>query len=363
MTGRAAAIQGGLAALGLLAAHFTWQREPEHAPGSVTVIDATKIDVTHVHYADDHNAVDFERGHGDKDAAGLDSPGADGRGAQGRRQERQGEAGDQAQAEPTPPAPPRDLVGGEPATKVLDQFAPLVSPRAFGQLDAAKLKELGLEAPTRKLDVTVKGDVHHYVIGQPEKATGGESFLRDTRDGRVYLMPRGMLADLQNPNHLVDRRLHAFEQGDFDRMVLAAGGKSKEYVQLDREARAKAAFAPAKTPDKRDQMAKNWHDAVWRAFPSEILGRGEEPAGGKPTVVLRVDYFDGKSSVGYMELAREESARGVSEEAADAPGRRLRPHRAHRRLAEAAQRRPAGRRRPEVARRALTPAKLRRRGP
>ena len=43
-------------------------------------------------------------------------------------------------------------------------------------------------------------------------------------------------------------------------------------------------------------MAKNWHDAVWRAFPSEILGRGEEPAGGKPTVVLRVDYFDGKSS-------------------------------------------------------------------
>ena len=207
-------------------------------------------------------------------------------------------------------------MGAEQADKVLDQFAPLVSPRAFGQLDAAKLKELGLEAPTRKLDVTVKGEVHHFVIGQPDKATGGESFLRDTGDGRVYLMPRGMLSDLQNPNHLVDRRLHGFEQGDFDRMVLAAGGKSKEYVQLDREARAKAGFAPAKTPDKRDQMAKNWHDAVWRAFPSDILGRGEEPAGGKPTVVLRVDYFDGKSSVGYMELARAESAGGVSEDAA-----------------------------------------------
>ncbi len=131
-------------------------------------------------------------------------------------------------------------------------------------------------------------------------------------------MPRGMLADLQNPNHLVDRRLHAFEQGDFDRMVLAAGGKSKEYVQLDREARAKAAFAPAKTPDKPDQMAKNWHDAVWRAFPAEILGRGEEPAGGKPTVVLRVDYYEGKNSVGFMELARQESSSGVSEEAAPA---------------------------------------------
>ncbi len=149
----------------------------------------------------------------------------------------------------------------------------------------------------------------------PTRRPAGESFLRDSRDGRVYLMPRGMLADLQNPNHLVDRRLHAFEPGDFDRMVLAAGGKAKEYVQLDREARAKAAFAPAKTPDKRDQMAKNWHDAVWRAFPTEVLGRGEEPAGGKPTVVLRVDYYDGKTGVGYMELGRQEPAGGVSEEA------------------------------------------------
>ena len=315
MTGRAAATQGGLAAVGLLAALVTSQRQPEHAPGSVTVIDATKMDVTHVHYSDDHNAVDFERGHGDKDApvwihlvASAETPKPNAKDDKTKTKPR----------EPAPPAPPRDLVGADQASKVLDQFAPLVSPRAFGQLDAAKLKELGLENPTRKLDVTVKGEVHHFVIGQPEKATGGESFLRDTGDGRVYLMPRGMLSDLQNPNHLVDRRLHAFEQGDFDRMTLAAGGKSKDYLQLDREARPKAGFAPAKTPDKRDQMAKNWHDAVWRAFPSDILGRGEEPASGKPTVVLRVDYFDGKSAVGYMELAREESSGGVSEEASSA---------------------------------------------
>jgi len=316
MTGRAAATQGGLAAVGLLAARITSQRQPEHAPVSVTVLDATKMDVTRVHYTDDHNAVDFERGRGDK------APpvwihlvhSAD------QKNDVKKDQKDKAKPEPPkakePPAPPRDLVGGDQATKVLDQFAPLVSPRAFGQLDAAKLKELGLEAPTRKLDVTVKGEVHHYVVGQPEKATGGESFLRDTADGRVYLMPRGMLADLQNPAHLVDRRLHGFEPGDFDRMVLGAGGKSKEYVQLDREVRAKAGFAPARTPDKRDQMAKNWHDAVWRAFPSDILGRGEEPAGGKPTVVLRVDYFDGKSAVGYMELARVEPSGGLSEDAA-----------------------------------------------
>ena len=32
-------------------------------------------------------------------------------------------------------------------------------------------------------------------------------------------------------------------------------------------------------------MAKNWHDSLWRLFPSELLGKGEQPAGGKPNVV------------------------------------------------------------------------------
>ncbi len=68
VTGRSAAVQGGLAALGLLAAHLTWQRDPERAPGAATVIDASKSDVALVHYADNNTIVDFRRGHGDNDA-------------------------------------------------------------------------------------------------------------------------------------------------------------------------------------------------------------------------------------------------------------------------------------------------------
>ncbi|MES1209006.1 MAG: hypothetical protein ABUS79_23965, partial [Pseudomonadota bacterium] len=211
---------------------------------------------------------------------------------------------------------PRDLRGSEQSGKLVDSFAPFVSPRAFGVLDAAKLKELGLDAPVRKLDVTVKGDVRHYEIGQPEKAAAGESFLRDTRDGRVYLMPRGMLADLQNPGRLIDRRLHGFDLGDFDRLVITSNGKTKEYVQTDRQVRAKATIAPAKSPEKPDQMAKNWHESLWRAFASDVLGRGEDPPGGKPAIVLRVEYFDGKQSVGFDEFARAEPSAAVSEEAA-----------------------------------------------
>lgn len=329
MTGRSAAIQGGLAAIGLLAAHLTWQREPERAPGAATVIDASKSDVSMVHYNDNNTVVDFRRGGGGSDAPAwiriVKGDGAlrhtDAAKDKDKDKSKNQDKNKQATAEKTPDKPeqpdtPRDLRGSDMAARLVDSFGPLVSPRGFGVLDAAKLKELGLDSPSRKLDVTVKGDVRHYEIGQPAKAPGGESFLRDTRDGRVYLMPRGMLADLQNPGHLVDRRLHGFELADFDRMVVTANGKSKEYVQTDRQMRAKAAFAPSKSPDKPDQMAKNWHDSLWRAFPAEILGRGEEPASGKPTDVLRVEYFDGKTSIGFDEFARGESSSGVSEEPA-----------------------------------------------
>jgi len=316
VTGRAAAVQGGLAALGLLVAYSTWQREPEHAPGAVTVIDASKSDVTKVRYEDESSAVDMTRGKGEKEPKVwlhiVTKP---------KPEEKPGDkkdAKDTKDAKPPAPAktpPPRDLGGGEGAAKIFDQFAPLVSPRAFGVLDANKLKEIGLDAPKRKLEVTVKGDVRRYEIGQPANAGGGESFLRDTKDGRVYLMPRAMLGELQNAGHMVDRRLHAFELGEFDRIVLSAGGKKKEYLQVGRESRATAGFAPPKTPDKRDQMAKNWHDSMWRIFPTEILGRGEEPAG-KPPVAVRVDYFEGKTNVGFIELAKGEVG-GMSEESSD----------------------------------------------
>ena len=212
-------------------------------------------------------------------------------------------------AKPAPTPPPRDLPGAENAKKLYDQFAPLMSLRAFGVLEANKLKELGLDNPKRKLEVTVKGAVRRYEIGQPAAQTSGEAFLRDTRDGRVYLMPRNILSELQNASHMVDRRLHTFELGDFDRIKLSAGGKTKEFAHVGRESRATSGFAPVKTPDKRDQTAKNWHDALWRVFPTELLGKGEEPAAGKVTVVLRVDYTEDNGSVGWIEIGRTPEAR------------------------------------------------------
>jgi hypothetical protein len=322
MTGRGLAVQGGLAIVGLVTVYATWQREPERAPGAVTVIDASKSDVTLVHYEDDATAVDLTRGKGGDDAVWLHLVAkAKADPAKPDPAKPDPAKPDPAKPDPkttkpaTPPAPPRDLPGADNAKKLFEQFAPLVSLRAFGVLDATKLKELGLDKPTRKIEVTVKGAVRSYDIGQPSTQTGGESFLRDTRDGRVYLMPRNVLSELQNANHLVDRRLHTFELADWDRIKLSAGGKQKEFVSVGRESPKTIGLAPAKTPDKKDQMAKNWHDALWRLFPTELLGKGEEPAGGKVSNLLRVDYTEKGRGVGWIEIGRVDTTSGVSDEA------------------------------------------------
>jgi hypothetical protein len=307
VTGKAAALQGGLAALGLLTAHLTWQREPERAPGDVTLIDAGKNDLGRIHYEDDNSVIDLERR---KDAGenGVwlhlaerppkppTPPAADPKKT----------ASDPPPPSPlTPPAnPPRDLNGSDVAAKLLDQFAPMRSPRAFGVLDAAKLKELGLEGSKRKLTVAVKGDTREFTVGSPPGPGSGEAFLRDTRDGRVYLMPHGIVGDFTATTRLIDRKLHGFEPTDYDRLVLTVNGKSRELVQTHRENAQNAQLASPKTPDKPDQMAKNFHDLIWRSFPMEVLGKGEVPKDGQPVPFARLEYFDGKKSLGYLDISR-----------------------------------------------------------
>ena len=312
MTGRALGVQAGIAIVGLATVYATWQREPERAPVAVTVFEASKSDVTLVHYEDDATAVDLTRGKtGDEDGVWLHlvtKPKAE-------PAKPDPKAPPKPATPPAPTPPPRDLPGADTAKKLYDQFAPLTSMRAFGVLDAAKLKEIGLDNPKRKLSITVKGAVRTYEIGQPAAQSAGEAFLRDTRDGRVYLMPRNILAELQNAHHLVDRRLHAFELTDFDRVKLSAGGKQKELVTSGRESPKTIAFAFAKTPDKKDQTAKNWHDALWRLFPTEILGKGEEPPTGKVGApLLRVEYTERGKSVGWIEIARSETSSGASDD-------------------------------------------------
>lgn len=354
MTGKAAAVQGALAAVSLVATYFTWQRQPETAPGEVVVVDATKSTLENIRFEDENAVVDlFRRSDGGEKAVWLrvaekekpdpkqpetaaddkqadktqptapakgDKAAADKvKGAKGaatagqenqkERQKDQAPAAQNAATASTSPAPAkpkpvRELRGSPESDRLFEKFTPLRSPRAFGVLDANKVKELGLDAAKKKLVVTVRNEKRELVIGQPSQGSG-ESYLRDTRDGRTYLLPRALLADLQGASHrLIDRRLHAFKMTDVSRLALSAGGKKREFVILGRENPHGYKVAPAKASDKPDEMARNWHDKMLRLMPVEIYGKDEVPQAGAPSPSVRLEYFDGGKQIGFVELAK-----------------------------------------------------------
>ncbi len=334
MTGRGVAVQGGLAALGLVIAYTTWQREPEGAVGDVVVVDSTKGNLTNVHFEDDTTSVDIQRGDGSggpgvwlriQDKVPVPPPPAPppakpaGAGGAAGTAGTGGAAGSTTAAAkppvPTPPTakprPARLLRGEEPAEKFLAQFAPFRSPRAFGVLDAKKQKELGLDTAKKKLVITARGETRSFVIGQPAQGSG-ENYLRDANDGRTYLMPRQVLTDLQSAAHrLVDRRLHTFKVAEINRLAVSSSGKKREFVVKNQQDQNAYKLAPANAPDKPEEMARNWHDKIWRLFPSEVLGKGENPAEGQPKIALRVDYFDGSKNVGWLEIGKLDVAPGT----------------------------------------------------
>ena len=120
MTGRALAVQSGIAVLGLVTVYATWQREPEHAPGAVTVIDASKSDVTLIHYDDESSAVDLTRGKtGATRARRLAAPRHQAEGGDRSRIRRTRRRPPKPEAKPAPVPPPRDLPGAENAKQAV----------------------------------------------------------------------------------------------------------------------------------------------------------------------------------------------------------------------------------------------------
>ncbi|MFL5349176.1 MAG: hypothetical protein ACJ8AT_30620, partial [Hyalangium sp.] len=237
MNARGVALQGALAALGLLAALFTWQREPEGQPGEVTVLDISKRALQRVRFDDANRLVELFRDKdgelwvrlGDKPkppppakpAAEADGGVMDGGVAGGATDAGAPlvakEAGEAGTAPPAaaPQTVVHELRANLSAQNLFERLAPLKGSRALGELDAKKLEELGLVNSQRKLTFTVDGREQTLVLATPQGATWGIPYaLRE--DGKVFLLTSAVLPDLEGGmNRLVDRRPHTFDEGDF----------------------------------------------------------------------------------------------------------------------------------------------------
>jgi hypothetical protein len=288
MKTRGAAIQGGLAVLGLALAYGTWQREPEHAPGEATVIDVSKGDIQKVRFEDNgaHKWVEIDQ----KPAqAGEES----------------NEAWIRTAPKPTPaPATPERYVRGNTgAEKFFEKVGPLRATRALGVLEAAKLKEFGLDAPKKKLVITAKGNTYSFDVGTSPYGVS-DPYVKDQKDGRVYVLGGGVMSDLESASvRFVDRTFHTFKPADWDALAISGNGKKREFTQQSGDKPTDTKLVSKKT-QKPDAEAKNWHDKTFRLVVTEVLGQGEKPAAGEPTPLLKLEYFSAGKQKGWLEIGR-----------------------------------------------------------
>jgi hypothetical protein len=284
MNVRGAALQSGLAALGLVAAYATWQREPERAPGEAIVLDVNKGDIGKVRFDDGNGKwVELDR----RSEPGLDEP----------------RVWLKVSEQKVPPAPSRELPGNDGATRLWEKFAPLRATRALGVLPADKLKELGLDAPKKQLEVTAKGEKHTFHVGS-SPFNVSEPYVKDDKDGRVYVLGGGVISDLDAAGvRLVDRALHSFKPGEFDSVTVTAGDKKRELSAPPADSPMLQKLVGKKS-GKPDEMAKNWHDKLWRASSIETLGKGEQPKAGTPEIACKVEYGERGKQKGFIEIGR-----------------------------------------------------------
>jgi hypothetical protein len=316
---------GALAGLGLIAAYATWQRPKESASTStsVKVLEASKQSLESLKYEDGQRFLTLKRVDGQlwltsgwipgREPAAPDAgPATTFVALDGGLLPDGGvvDAGviEVAVTPPRPPPPPtREVRANERAESALAKFMPLEATRALGALPEEKLTELGLTGTDRRLELIVASTARVYRVAKTLPGIFG-TYLQDERSGEVFLLSGSLFADLDPQSQvLVDRRLHVFKQSEFDTFVVKAEGKEATFVQTNAEIPSTAKVARASSPDKPDELVKNWHDKVWaRLIVTEVLGKGELPAGKAPTVALRIDYTQKGKDKGFLELAAGE---------------------------------------------------------
>jgi len=236
---RSAALQGGLAIAGLVAAYVTWQRPKDSFKSeSVVVVEASKSSLERVRYEDGVRSVSVEKkgrllvtlaflpGKRPVFDAGVTLLELDG-GTDG------GVDGGPlvVSVRPAEPAPDRTVFANDRADNLWAKLTPFEGTRALGQLSKEKLDEVGLTNSERKLELQVAGVTRRFTISRPVSGLIG-NYAQDEKSGEVFLISSSLFNELDpNSQLLVDRRLHLFKPADFDGFTVKAGEKSVAFVQ------------------------------------------------------------------------------------------------------------------------------------
>ena len=192
---------------------------------------------------------------------------------------------------------------GETLVKAL---APLKAVRAVGKVETARNEEFGLDKPEGTLKVTVDGKEHVLIIGGTTPG-GSERYARYQNSGEVFAISGDIAQSLMfGDSRLPERELHGFKNEDIARVRVQKGGKTRELVPVKGK---NEGWGDVTSPTKQDETAGNWMSKLGRLRGSDFVEKPSKPLRPEDALV-RVEYFDGGKSVGFIELYKLPAEKG-----------------------------------------------------
>lgn len=270
--------------------------EKKGGPTSVTLLDAKKGEVRALEYTWPKGRSSISTGEGgktrtatvevDRTVEPKKDPKKDPKKKDDKNADKQGaDAGPEsadagvAEPEPTPTREQARFPGGKTVITAIEALEPLRTRRTLGDVDAARLKEMGLEHPERTLVVTTAGGAK-ITLELGESSYGGQGrYARKQGDATVHLVDAALVTGLEGgPETLMEKRLLVAEPEQVLGFSARHGDKGGAFVQVDRGQSATRHFAPKDDPSAKSEPA----DAVMktlRDLRATKLAAGPQAAG------------------------------------------------------------------------------------
>lgn len=214
---------------------------------------------------------------------------------------------------PLKPAEPKDpkkettrfvsVKAGEALVKAL---APLEALRAVGKIEPSRNEEFGLDKPEGTLKVDIGGKQHVLIIGGTTPG-GSERYAKYQNSGEVFAISGDIAQSLMfGDSRLPERELHGFKSEEVSKVRLQKGQKTRDLVRVKDK---NEGWGDVASPNKQDETAGNWMSKLGRLRGSEFVEKPAKPLRPEDAIV-RVEYFDGGKSIGFLELYKLPGEKG-----------------------------------------------------
>jgi len=247
----------GLLGVALIVAYLVWTGKPDDQAEQPVVVALDPADIVSVtyHWPEGENKL-LPEGKGNERSVLVQSA------VDAKKPTSQPSSAPASQPASAPASQPVEreraqFPAGSSVLKSLEAMAPLKVLRVLGDVETARLGQMGLSSPQRTL--TVDAGSKSYALEIGDTTYGGQGrYARLRGKPEVYLIANATVLGLEGPApRLMEWRLLPTELEHIVAIDVKSGSRNGAFVQVERAQESKRHFAPAATPEERSDEATN----------------------------------------------------------------------------------------------------------